>query len=169
MQAGVLRRAAGVAVLSVAAAAAWAEAPPAGFAGRQFTDARGCQHQRATLSGRVLWLPLLGPDGQPVCGQGGKADGAAPEAALKPVAPASAQARPVPPGARWVQAGAFADRANALRVWKALKAQGFSAGLVPVKGGSLTAVVVGPFERPADLAAAAARLRKAGFPAAFAR
>jgi len=163
-----LRRAAGAAALSVLAAAALAEAPPEGFAGRQFTDANGCQHQRATLSGRVLWLPLLGPDGQPVCGQGAKAKGPSAQPASKP-APASAATRPIPPGARWVQAGAFADRANAERVWKALKAQGFPAGLVPVKGGSLTAVVVGPYVQSGDLAAAAARLRKAGFPAAFAR
>mgnify|MGYP000893569479 CR=1 FL=1 len=53
-------RAAGMAaILAGLAAAAVAETPPADFRGRQFVDSHGCVFQRATLSGRVMWLPLI--------------------------------------------------------------------------------------------------------------
>lgn len=176
-------RAAGMAaILAGLAAAAVAETPPADFRGRQFVDSHGCVFQRATLSGRVMWLPLLDAAEQPVCGQKPSlapavtpqtaAPAAEPQAAA-PAEPAVTEPAPtLPPpaaGARWVQAGAYAQPENARQVVKSLQALGFSAGTVAVKGGSLTAVVVGPFDKTSDLTKALDRVRRAGFASAFAR
>lgn len=178
----IMRQAGGLLVLCIFAGQGLAEAPPADFHGRQFVGGDGCTLQRVVLSGRVIWLPLLDTADQPVCGQGGGNIPAAPSVAATPVAPAAAgttatgsSSKPpkaqlvIPVGARWVQVGAYGQPANAERVQKSLVALGFSAGLVPVKGGSLTAVVIGPFEKAKDLAAAVNHVRRAGFTGAFAR
>lgn len=189
MDRSMIRVAGMAAILAGLAAAAVAETPPADFRGRQFVDSHGCVFQRTTLSGQVLWLPLTDAADGPVCGQkpslatAATPQPAAPQPAVQPPAaapqatapakPAVAAPAPKPPppaaGARWVQAGAYAQPENARQVVKSLQALGFSAGLVAVKGGSLTAVVVGPFATPSDLTEALDRVRRAGFSSAFAR
>ena len=42
--------------------------PPAGFEGRQFVDSKGCIYVRASYGGKVVWVPRLAPDRQPMCG-----------------------------------------------------------------------------------------------------
>jgi hypothetical protein len=45
-----------------------AEPPPAGFAGAEFVDSRGCAFARVEVAGEVAWVPRVGPDRQPLCG-----------------------------------------------------------------------------------------------------
>ncbi len=42
--------------------------PPPGFEGRQFVDSKGCIYVRASYGGKVVWVPRLAPDRQPMCG-----------------------------------------------------------------------------------------------------
>jgi hypothetical protein len=57
-----------------------AEPVPDGFAGREYTDSRGCVFLRSTFGGAVVWTPRYGPDRMPVC------DGT-PSVATRPAAP----------------------------------------------------------------------------------
>lgn len=166
--------------LTGADAQAQTEAPPVGFKGRQFVDSAGCVFLRATVSGRGLWLPLLGVDDQPICSQTPTVEVKA-VATVPPVAPAvmpvaeAAVKKPAPKPApitaaqHWIQIGAFANQANAQALHRRLIAQGWSVGQAPILGGKMIVVVVGPFARPADLRATLDRLRAAGFATAFAR
>ncbi|MCY1126152.1 SPOR domain-containing protein [Frigidibacter sp. RF13] len=79
-----------------------AEPPPADYAGRDYTDSKGCLFQRAVVNGAVLWAPRLDQSNKPVCGEVPTAapvaevaaDAApAPEPAPKAVAPAATKAR----------------------------------------------------------------------------
>ena len=162
------------------ATAAPAEAPPAAFKGRQFVDSTGCVFLRATISGKGQWLPLLAANDQPICAQvptvGVKTAAPLPVAApaVPPVADALAKQpapnpTPITAAQHWIQVGAFADQANAQALHRRLIAQGWSVGHAPILGGKMIVVVVGPFAKPADLRAALARLRAAGFATAFAR
>jgi hypothetical protein len=42
--------------------------PPAGFAGRQFTDSGGCVFIRAGFDGREAWVPRVSSDRRQLCG-----------------------------------------------------------------------------------------------------
>jgi len=102
-----------------AAHADTATAPVVEVRGRQYVDPYGCVFLRATISGKRTWLPLLGADDKPVCGQtpssGTKAAGVvqapAPEPA-KPSEPLTAPAAaPAPAPKAAVTASATADAA----------------------------------------------------------
>ncbi len=42
--------------------------PPASFSGTQFVDGKGCIQVRARYGEKVVWVPRLTPDRQPMCG-----------------------------------------------------------------------------------------------------
>lgn len=70
---------------------------PEGYAGRQFTDASGCQFQR---SDNGTWAPRLGRDGKPLCGYSPTQQASAPATPALPAQvtmPPAASAVALPP------------------------------------------------------------------------
>lgn len=43
------------------------EAPPSGFAGREYVDSNGCVFLRSSFGGEVTWVPRYGADRQQIC------------------------------------------------------------------------------------------------------
>jgi hypothetical protein len=68
-----------------------AEPPAADYAGRDYTDSKGCLFQRAVVNGAVVWVPRLDQSNRPVCGQ---APGASPLAEATDEAAATTGAKP---------------------------------------------------------------------------
>lgn len=99
---------------------------------------------------------------------------AASRPATAPAAPRVASppaAELIPPSARYVQVGAYADAENALIVLRGLSSRGYKTGQTRTKGQdtALRVIMVGPFADRQSLIAALNDLRANGYPAAVAR
>lgn len=101
----------------------------------------------------------------------------APVRTARRAAPATSRAAPapatemIPPSARYVQVGAYADAENALIVLRTLSARGYKTGQSRSKGKdeALRVILAGPFVDRQSLIAALNDLRANGYPAAVAR
>jgi hypothetical protein len=149
-----------------------AELPPANYAGQQYVDSKGCLFMRGGAGGKVLWLPRVTRQGEPICGyppSGRRVPvaedvGVAPvEAAPKAEAPAAEAAATV---GYYVAVGSFGVAANVDKAMARLKALNYpyARGRLAEGNAALVTVFAGPFAS-ADLAAKAkTELRGAGFP-----
>ncbi len=120
-----------------------AEPPPDDPALRSFTDSRGCVFLRADHGERVIWAPLLRPDGQQRCEE--------------------------PQPGRLVQVGVYVDDENAMIAVTRLQALRLPAEIGPIqlRGQMMRVVTAGPFSGEEDLRAALRLLRRNGFADAF--
>jgi hypothetical protein len=71
-----------------------AELPPAGYAGLQYVDSKGCMFARAGNGTEVLWIPRVSRKGVPVCGNppSGQRVPVVEEVGIQPIPGASAEA-----------------------------------------------------------------------------
>lgn len=157
-----------------------AELPPAGYAGQQYVDSRGCLFMRAGTPGNEMWLPRVTREGVPLCGNvpsgnrvpvAGEAAASAPATANPAPAaePAAEPSAPLAGGGYYVAVGSFGVVANAERALARLKALNYptARGRMQGNSGTLVTVFAGPFASAADAANAQYELRGAGFPDAI--
>lgn len=71
--------------------------PPAGYAGREWTDPNGCIYVRAQMGGETVWAARLDRDRHPVCGGTRSGTVAATPAAAAAVPASTIQPRRVRP------------------------------------------------------------------------
>jgi hypothetical protein len=154
-----------------------AELPPANYAGQQYVDSKGCLFMRGGAGGKVLWLPRVTRQGEPICGYppsgrrvpvAGEAGAAPVEVAPKAAAPAAAAPAETAAAASgyYVAVGSFGVAANVDKAMARLKALNYpyARGRLAEGNAALVTVFAGPFAS-ADLAAKAkTELRGAGFP-----
>lgn len=146
-----------------------AELPPASYAGLQYVDSKGCLFIRAGSAGKVLWLPRVTRQGEPLCGHppSGRRVPVAEEAGVAPVEVApKAAAEAVATAGFYVAVGSFGVAANVDKAMARLKALNYpyARGRLAEGSAALVTVFAGPFAS-ADLAAKArTELRGAGFP-----
>ena len=154
-----------------------AELPPAGYAGQQYVDSRGCMFVRAGSGGKLIWVPRVSREGAPLCNNppSGHRVPVAEEVGVQPVPGATAaNADPVEPadsgsqasGGYFVAVGSFGVAANADKAEARLGQLDFQVIRGQVQGASstLTTVFAGPFPDAATAARARDLLRDKGFP-----
>jgi cell division septation protein DedD len=168
-----------------------AELPPAGYAGQQYVDSKGCMFVRAGTGADIVWVPRVSREGTPVCGnppsgrrvpvaEEGGAQTFAPEdtgasaASSAAANPGTKAAAPAPAaasadGGYFVAVGSFGVTANSDRAEQKLRAMGYSVvrGRLQGGGSSLVTVFAGPFGDAASADAAKLALRGSGFPDAI--
>jgi hypothetical protein len=157
-----------------------AELPPAGYAGLQYVDTKGCMFVRAGADGEVLWVPRVSRNGKPDCDNppSGRRVPVAEEIGAVPFAPgeaplaetAASQDERLPavtaPGGYFVAVGSFGVAENADRAAAKLGTLGYGVVRGRVEGGSQTLITVfaGPFADAAAAGEARQALRGNGFP-----
>jgi cell division septation protein DedD len=184
-----MRTLAAVLLLAVVAAPAQArdpvrpaELPPAGYAGQQYVDSKGCMFVRAGRGAEVVWVPRVSREGVPICGNppSGRRVPVAEEIGVQPVPEASdtataattgtveteAAVGAASQGGYFVAVGSFGVAANADRAEARLSALNYRVVRGRVQGAStaLTTVFAGPFPDAATAARARDALRGDGFP-----
>ena len=76
--------------LALSQTAGPAELPPSDYQGQSYIDSQGCIFLKATFDGDTNWVPRVGQDRKPICGQ-------TPTQAVVNVTSAAAEAKAVPP------------------------------------------------------------------------
>ena len=151
-----------------------AENPPAGYAGMQYVDSKGCAFLRAGTDGAPLWVPRVSRGGVQLCNfppSGKRVPIASADGTAATVAPDDPPA-PAPAGAEdgfLVAVGSFGVASNVDRAAAAVQALGLPVAQGRISGAKQTLVTVfaGPFASEADARAALATLRSSGFPDAI--
>ncbi len=145
-----------------------AEMPPAGYAGQQYVDSKGCLFLRAGRVGEVLWVPRVTREGVPLCGNPTSGQ-RVPVADTGEVAPDQADATLAAsdggePG-WYVAVGSFGQTSNVDRAVERLRVLGYPATQGRATGTvGLQTVFAGPLPSAKAAEDAQSKLRGQGFP-----
>ena len=144
-----------------------AELPPAGYAGLQYVDSKGCMFARAGNGAEVLWIPRVSRKGVPVCGNppSGQRVPVVEEVGVRPLQATETTSQAEPAGGYFVAVGSYGKTANADRVEARLAELGYAVvrGRIQRGSGPMLTVFAGPFPDAAAATAARQALKNAGF------
>ncbi len=144
-----------------------AELPPAGYAGLQYVDSKGCMFARAGNGSEVLWIPRVSRQGVAACGNppSGLRAPVADDLGTRPVQATSTPAKVKAQGGYFVAVGSFGREDNANMAEARLVNLDYAVVRGRVQGGKgpLITVFAGPFPDQTAALAAQRALQEAGF------